>query len=418
MKLILKSLALFFFAGISGCGTELNNYYSKIKIEETINNHIPVRFDIFTLDVPQQNSVDETITLLSEKGQAEAIKVLGTMYNNPDEFLASLAKSFEIKPKSALTVKSKFKRRIVVQVADTPIFPADRLDQATIHLKLEGAKFLSWDKFATNHETIEIGTLTSKRQFTGSVTVKATDPDPAPVAKVGEVDGQLEYSRSLEEGKKLSRQYAHATAILSETDATIILTGNENTRLTDNIIFDAEIELKNPQLVPYEFFEISSLFLKNKPISPNKVNLTSRKAERLPSIQDLPVKVTAILNYYTRHVNKGDETVIEGDDEVEIKSGETGPIHRELVPKEEGQSNLYNISLEDNGLIHVKVEDGSLLPLKFKDYSKALELKEWLKSVYGKLNKSNITIGNYQLFIGPDEKNHLSSEDVKLISVK
>jgi hypothetical protein len=417
MKVMLNSLVLLLLlAAIAGCGTELNNYYGSVKKPESelLANYKAVRFDVFALDILPQNPAQETITSLSAEGQAEAVKVLGAKYGKTEDFLSSLAKPLEVISKPTLTVRSKFKRRIVIQVVDMPLLPADRIDQAIIRLSLKGAHFLSWDKFTTNHETIDLGTVTSKREFTGTASVKVTDP----AAKIGEAEGQLQYTRSLEEGKSISRRFAAATAVLSPNEATIVMTGNENTRLTDNITVDAEIEIDHFQGVEFGFFEIGSLFLKNKPISPNKASLTPRRTEQLAPLQNLPIKINATMDYITRHVTCGGDTSIEGDDDIELTPGKVESIERDLVSKEEGNPGTYGLSLGADGLVHVKVQDGRLLPLKFKDYNQVLELNAWLQEVYGKVYpREPVNVGGQSLFIGQSEEKLLGG-DVKRISVK
>ena len=413
MKILLIALELLILTAIAGCGEDPLNYYDRVTEPETgsLSDYRSVRFDVFAMEIPQDATSETSLASLSAAGQAEAVKILGAKYDKPEDFLASLA----IPPSQPdLSVRAKFKRRIVIQIVDLPLLPADRMDQAIIHLHLEGAHFLSWDKFTTNHETIDLGTVTSKREFTGSASLKATDPS----GKIGEADAQLQYTRSLEKEKKLSRRFAAATAVLSPNEATIALTGNDATRLTDNITVDAEIEVADFKGTEFGFFETSPLFQNFQAIAPSKVSLTPRRAMQLASLQQLPIKAKAKMDYIVRHVIDGGDTMDVGDDEIELKPGTTDWIERELVSQKEGKANTFGLSLGADGMVFVAGQDDRKQPLKFQNYTQAMELRKWLREVYGKGRAdASVTIGSQPLFIGRSE-NPLRGRDVGRISVQ
>ena len=415
MKILLIALELLFFAAMAGCVGDTLNHYDSVKEPkaESLPDYKSVRFDVFAMEIPQESTSETTIASLSAAGQAEAVKILGAKYAKPEDFLASLAKPLETTAPPDSSVRSRFKRRIVIQVVDLPLLPADRLDQAIIHLSLQGAQFLSWDKFTTNHETIDLGTVTSTRSLTGTASLKATDPSGQ-----AEADAQLQYTRSLEKEKNLSRRFAAATAVLSGNEATIALTGNDATRLTDNITVDTEIEVADFKGIEFGFFETSPLFKNSQALSPGKVSLKPRRSVQLAALQQLPIKVKAKMDYIVRHVIDGGDTMDEGDDDIELKPGSTDWVERVLVSEKEGKANTFGLSLGADGLVFVAGQDDRKQPLKFQNYSQALELKKWLIEVYGKGRPdARVVIGRQPLFIGKSET-PLRGGDVGRISVQ
>jgi len=181
---------------------------------------------------------------------------------------------------------------------------------------------------------------------------------------------------------------------------------------------DTEIEVADFKGIEFGFFETSPLFKNSQAILPGKVSLMPRRSVQLAALQQLPIKVKAKMDYIVRHVIDGGDTMDEGDDDIELKPGSTDWVERVLVSEKEGKANTFGLSLGADGLVFVAGQDDRKQPLKFQNYSQALELKKWLIEVYGKGRPdARVVIGHQPLFIGKSET-PLRGGDVGRISVQ
>jgi len=130
------------------------------------------------------------ILSLTREGQAQLIKTLGEKFTVKEEFVKQLNSNFTFAKKADPTVKiipKTIKKSIILTVErlqyqkkpnGPAIFdlPGDRVSYLEIFLNIsddKNAKFDSWDKYVTDHLTLNLGKVSSAQQWTASVNLAA-----------------------------------------------------------------------------------------------------------------------------------------------------------------------------------------------------------------------------------------------------
>ena len=121
----------------------------------------------FVLDIPE-SAAGKSVVDLPERAQAQALTVLGAKTLNTKDFLASIGAPIgEKKETSGTEDRSIFKKRVVLAIENlATTAPADRFTFAELSLTFAGPPlddrpaFVSWDKFATQYQTVDLGSLT------------------------------------------------------------------------------------------------------------------------------------------------------------------------------------------------------------------------------------------------------------------
>jgi hypothetical protein len=386
---------------LSGCTSEIK-YYDRIKPK--LSNNFPwltegaFVFGVTTQKIGQ-DAAKETIGSLSGPGQAEAVKALAAKYSDGDAFLASLVRPLATAAEPQIVIdKSRFKRRILISLVDSPLIEADRISKATVTLTIpNNSRFVSWDRLSTNWETIDLGTLRTKREFKATTDIKSS---PIPTTEVG---GSVEYGRSIEEEKQLKRKFARSTAVLSPNKAIVSLTGHGETHLTDDVTFDVEIEVQNSQDVPFVLFDVNQLYQSDGRAFPPKQVKLSWQEERYPSVDQLPVIMDARIDFIVRRVLSGNDTVDEGDDLVQFLPCIAGPVQAELLPVTlaRPESGISTLQIDGDASMRVQMSGSRNELLQFRTYQRASEVLGWLINAYvDKPGDTQIKIGSQQL-LGP-----------------
>ena len=121
----------------------------------------------FVLDIPE-TAAGKSVADLPDRAQAQALTVLGAKTLNTKEFLASIGSPIgKMKETRGAEDRSVFKKRVVLAIENlATTAPADRFTFAELSLTFAGPPlddrpaFVSWDKFATQYQTVDLGSLT------------------------------------------------------------------------------------------------------------------------------------------------------------------------------------------------------------------------------------------------------------------
>jgi hypothetical protein len=370
-----------------------------------------VRLTAFCLDVPIV-STRTTLLNLADRGQASLIEEYGRKSTNTRELLRNLGTPIIFAQDAGRVVDhTVFARRVVFSIDHQSSGPADRVTEARIVLALPGdsAKFENWTQFATKYETADLGSLkfTQNREIDVSVS-----GGPA----VATVQPQAKTSNALEENLKLTQRYVSVTGALAPKSAEIIQQGSLGIDVTGNIAVDFTIRLESSDET--DTFDFEPLFdSAGKPSAPDAIVFTRRTAKFVSNVSS-DIMAKAALTATIRHVIRGDDTLMEGDDAVQFRTGSTKPIDVPLIPKELMQFSIWLLRDGRHRALQIETSPGTHEGLQLAGFYEALALRDYLThtpnpgSIAGRrlwldqdtqLDKSNVS--SLQVYIEPQNWN-------------
>lgn len=332
MKSLLQISLVLLFVTSFGCGTH-PTYTLRHKSAAVVNNDTHANetasVSAFVLDIPESAS-GKTVSDLPERAQAEAARVLGAKTSNPKDFLANLGGAIGKKQqKGANDDRSIFKKRIVFAIENLAnTSPADRFTFAKITLTFpdkpgggEKPRFLSWDKFATQYQTVDLASLsyTQNSELDFKVTAK-----PPQIRELTGLELDTKNTRALQEQLTLRQRFITITGSLSASKAQLIQQGAPGIDLAGNVSIDLTFSVPSEKAL-FTITDFGELFdEKDNPTDPQKLSVTDRIITA-PSDRCHNVTADVALDYVFRHVVSGAETLVESDDEVELRKGTTAP---------------------------------------------------------------------------------------------
>jgi len=371
---------------------ELIKRYNSVEVTKSQNNN-EARLGVFAFE-PSDATTQPNIFNLGERAQAELVRsVRETDKDSKGNTQALLAiMGFPIvKPKevSATIDRTRLKRRIVVSIENTSSGPADRLAAATIIIKslTGGAKFLSWDKFVSQYQNIDLGTLKFTRTNEFALNVKASPP----IANAS-IEGTAKSTMGVEENLAVKERVVSFTGSLNYQEARLFQEGAVGIDLTGNVVVDIEVEVPHTPGLS-RVMTLSNLYDGTGKVSGDKVKLLTQDI-KVP-IASADIKADATLEYLLRKVTSGDGTINEGDDVVMLVKGVTPSQPFVLIPKEDLTYHSWWLIDSNRNVLHITKRPGgcggtNAEPLRFKDYNSALTFLYWLSPTHR-------TIGDRQL---------------------
>jgi len=375
----------------------------------------------FVLDVPE-NASGKTVSDLPERAQAEAIKTLGGKTTNAKDFLTSVGSAIGKKQqKSGVEDRSVFKKRVVLSIenlATTAL--ADRFTFAELSLTFAGdqAKFLSWDKFATQFQTVDLGSLSYSQSR--EVDFKAT-AKPAQVRELTGLELDTKNTNALQEQLALRQRFITITGSLTARKASLIQQGAPGIDLAGNVAIDLTISVPADKGA-YTVTDFGELVDENgKPTDPAKLNVADRTITA-PRDQCRDVKANVALSYVLRHVVRGGETLTESDDEVQLKKGNLAGIEVIIVPADELRVPTWTLQLNHRilDLQRLPGVPGKLSqPVTFDSFDQARAFLVWLNKLH-ELNKTKTLeiSGRTLTLAGIPEKNFDPADSGQLLMVR
>jgi hypothetical protein len=374
-----------------------------------------VRLTAFCLDVPVA-SAQTTLLNLADRGQASLIRQLGAKSADAGELLANLGSPilFSQDPGGIVDL-TVFERRVVFSIDDQLTGPADRITQARIRLTIMNppqaqpppaqpakALFKNWTQFATKYEKADLGSL----KFTQTREI-GLNVSGGTIIQAG---SQATASNALEENLQLTQRYVSFTGTLTPEAAELVQGGSPGIDVIGNVVVDFTIQFDASTQT--DTFGFKPLFdATGKPKPPDEVVFTRRTVTYVLKDAFRDVKAQGTLTAIVRHVLRGDDTLMEGDDVVEFRRGSARPVDITLIPKELLRFNIWWLVDAQNQPLHI--ETGKDLPeaIQLASYDEALALREYLAQT------QSITIAGRKLLLGPHRENPLDKDTAKRLQV-
>jgi hypothetical protein len=335
----------------------------------------------FALDIPE-SAVGKSLTDLPERAQAQALAVLGAKTTNTKDFLASIGSPIGKKrEKSGAEDRSIFKKRVVLAIENlATTAPADRFTFAELSLTFAASRpespaaFVSWDKFATQYQTIDLGSLayTQNREIDLSLAAKAPQGASAEVA--------AKNTNALQEQLMLRQRFISITGSLTAHEADLIQQGAPGIDLAGNVALDVTISVpaQRAGITITDFGDLADE--KGNPTTPARLNLADRLI-KTPNDPCHDVLANVTLRYILRHVVKGAETLVESDDIVQLRKGVVSATPVVLIPADELKLPVWTLQLQDE-ILHVQrlpgVAGGVPEPIRFDSFDQARAFLVWL----------------------------------------
>jgi hypothetical protein len=287
--------------------------------------------------------------------------------------------------------RTTFLKRVVFSVAKDPSVrsPADRIDRVRVDLRASpGWRFDSWNRFSTEYGTVDLGTvkLTRSDEFTASLDV--TPPGESAL------DGALGFTgrRAFEEGLTLNRRFVAITGALAadRRSATLSQEGNFRIDLVGNFAVDLTVRADASARVRVARCTLRDASGKDLPAAQAVVRMADALLPAAPAPPGSdpcpPLRASVSGSYRLRHVVSGDDTEIEGDDDVFFLDGPLGGGQQvDLVSRDEVEArrSVWSVGRVTGGVVdevlHADLAEGRR-PLLFASHDEARDFVAWLRS--------------------------------------
>lgn len=221
----------------------LRRYSSTPATLKSVENR-EARLSVFVSELSDVTT-QPNIFNLGERAQAELIRSIEQ--NGKDTqgtaqgFLAALGFPI-VKPKAVLATidQTRVKRRIIFSIENASSGPADRLARATIVINElpDRTEFVSWDKFASQYQSVDLGTLRFARTNEFGLGISASPP----IANAG-IEGTARTTMGVEESVGLKQRLVTFTGSLNPKEARVFQQGAVGIDLTGNVAIDLDIQL-------------------------------------------------------------------------------------------------------------------------------------------------------------------------------
>jgi hypothetical protein len=306
-------------------------------------------------------------------------------------------------------------RRLVFSVAkaDSVDSPAARLDLLTLTVDLlpeqaGSVAFESWDRFATDHDFVELGGLSAKqtRNFTGTLSAGPAVGETLPVS------GSTSYTANneLNEDLKLKQRFVKLTGALQPGGARLYQEGALGIDLVGTTLVDVQLRFEADEDI-VDAYKFHGLFKEGKAIAPKDATfslarLTIPAAGALQSMEKRGVVARIGGSYRIRLVAGGAGTIMEGDDFADYVRGSfaraPGPTGGEIVilrPRDLKRLR-HRYDIHDAGDRLTVQLDGSAMPvLMFESMEDAEGWLAWIRRA-ASATATTIQVGPYSLIFG------------------
>lgn len=393
---------------------QITKRYSSIRYEpdsKAVSKPI-VSIGMFSIAPSSPEKKSKSILDLSDKGQAEFIKLAAPNSKNADELKSSIFKVFEPnKSESFDRSRIRLKRRLVFSLQKENFHPADRIEESILIVKIpDSIRFVSWNQFQNRYKTITPGTLEFEQTNNTSAELALSFPQ---VQELGDISLAHEKARRLRETANLERDIVHFWAQLERHFARIYQKGATSIDLSGTFIIDVELGFNPDYYNSIELVKFSNLFDKSgAPISSKKIKTSVIKVYYPYNANDIPCELE--LNYKIRKVESGESTHVESDDEVVMIVGKTlNPKKEVIIPAENLELNIWYIVTPDGRQLKwQKRQEPGAEAISFSSFDDALNLLRWLKSV----EKEPLVINEREIGIGGDLR-PLDSQNTAPLSI-
>ena len=343
--------SIFFFLG---CSSQYTKRFHSITVTPIQENCNFVQVSAFTIDAPSAAS-KSTLLQLSPEGQAAFIKEIGKTIYNAETLLKLLGKNIGSKKTGNIIDLTKFKKRVVFSVEKCTlkkckkqiieIKPADRIDQLLIKLSnLKNAVFVSWDKFDTKYETVDLGKISNTQSFNLDLEIPIKAPELTAKTGIGQ---------NLNEEVLLRQRYVVLSGHLQKENAILSQQGVTGIDLAGNFSIDFTIIADSDPSKQHTVLSLSNLWKGPTPNKPKEIAVSFRRIKY--AISSDPISCDLDLHYSFRHVTKFGNTISEADDVITLyRCHDNNEKKIELIGKSELRVRFFYIAANQNTRVSAK----------------------------------------------------------------
>ncbi|HWU09298.1 MAG TPA: hypothetical protein VN520_23435 [Streptomyces sp.] len=342
---------------------------------------------VFSLPVPGAEA--DGVLDLSPQAQAEFVRAVAATptAKSPGTIAAGLASPIqpETSPPGTRNL-ARVSRRVVFSIENRSMNPADRLHTARIIVRLnpDSAVFTGWDRIATRHNKVDVGTLTFTQERDVGGELGLTIPVVSATPKVTSSAGS-----SLVENVTLSQRLVELNGALTPSEAVLLQQSTAGLDLTGNVLADFVVQMRRPH--PEWFYSFTH--------DGDGCGQPRLRGEYNWITTDTrPVPATVVLDYVLRRVDGGAATITESDDTVTFVSA-AQPIQAELIPTSAlvVHSWLVRADRTLEGVLNLRSNVGGMdleraKPVQFASYEDAERMVIWLKRCNGQIPGFEATI--------------------------
>lgn len=339
----------------------------------------------------EKASGNKTVFDLSDRGQAALLSSLGNKVDKPGAYLVAVGSKLGPRRSRPQDVDlTKFEKRVIFTVERGSRKPADRLDWYKIKFNIvsKDLKFTNWNKAETKYEQIELGKLSLVQQNIGNLSGSLA---PAPISRVSALGFEVSSQKTLTESQDLRRRIVDLNVAVPKSDAAVVVRHGASDRdLDGNTIVDFNLAYTGvtDTKILHVFSNLSGSGQNLK--KPSEIQLITYDSKYPLRASDL--FATALMEYDLRHVESGDDTINEGDDNVQILSHKTamqGPavvvsvddqkltVQRMGLPGTAFQSLESILVYEPDAVPACREPDNR--QLRFREYWEAQTFYDWLE---------------------------------------
>lgn len=398
--------------------------------------HDPKLFvSVFAVDEEEPASAPPKLAGLSDRGQAAYIEAAAKLATKPDDIKSAVSKPFASAATPAIDPKRvTFSKRLVISLRKSGFRPADRLSEATVRIDFPPSiRVLSWEKLANDYVKVDQGSLSLQQGNKIDVSTGVTLPQASL-----QISG--EKSNQLTETTQLAKSYIRLSGEIGEHSITLYQQGDTQVDIGGTVVATVKLAFEpglrnNSTVQTWDLWHFKGLFTtkdetprKPKEEPPGKTKDDPSDKAQAPKPAPGPKKpaddakrlvpqdaakitvsrdtvqyancsggvkpVSVRVDYVTRMVESGDDTLDEGDDRVVFRPGEASVPSKpgeaptdpsavgEVIRAEDKEFDYFVLVDRIDG--HLSIGDPSGTPppsvIAFETYADAFEFKQWLWS--------------------------------------
>lgn len=383
-------------AVLSGCAHGplepelLRRHASLIEVDD------PDRVGITVHAAPLAPEAEETrLFRLSKSAQSELIESVAAKTTTLEELLDALAAPVVAGPDPASASSGlRFRRRVVVSAESRGGGPADRIADLRVVIALDTTegRFVGWDRFVTEHATVEVGELALRRDREAGVDL---DLVPGSGARTGHrATLTAGGSSRLDEALRVA-DATLSTGVLHPDSMVLLQRGAVARDLAGNSVVAVTVEAAaSPSVTVHR---LHGLFdERGRAAEAGGVRAVPR---RLPVARPLPRGIRAQVRFeaLSRAVvpGRGDATFAEGDDHVRLLRTVGSGREVTLVPASELRASAWQLTdATCRRFLHLAGPASRPAVLLLASYEEAEQLRRWLVST------GSHRVGSHELRLG------------------
>jgi hypothetical protein len=369
---------------LAGCvSARLSRRYAEIATEPSNEAAPTATLHVFTLP-PQESSTAPSVFNLAERAQAALVQALATQVKDPHALVAALGAPIAA-PEATPDVQDRtvFRRVLVLSIENKSPGPADRISSAVLTIEVPdpqpqsvgNARFLSWNKIATEYETQDLGKVTFAQKSTLGVGLEGALPG---INELGKTTATAGVEKGLQEEVQLRQRYVVTSGELSAKKARIIRQSVTGIDLTGNLVLEMTVAA-DPRKGGFYVSSIGGFMDDQGRPNPDGAKISTSYV-RCACDGSAPLVARAQLDYVIRQVVFGGETITESDDVVRFPPGRLpSEVEFELLPASTLSCSAWTIEDSSRRILQMEViPGGGRDVLYFDSYDAALEVLGFL----------------------------------------